>query len=144
MSEKNEIIQVDCIRNRIFTIRGKQVMLDNDLAELYNVSTGRINEQVERNIERFPQNFMFRLTEKEWANMMSQNAISCWGGRRKPPNVYTEQGVSSLSGVLKSETLICHFGASLKYLGKKWVAFSKMDLEAMAMIANLKNGGGDE
>ena len=90
MTEKNQIITINNIQNRIFTIRGKQVMLDSDLAELYDVSTGRLNEQVKRNIERFPQDFMFRLTEKEWANLISQNTISSWGGRRKLPNVFTE------------------------------------------------------
>jgi len=106
MTNKKQTIKINNIQNKIFTIRGKQVMLDSDLAELYNVSTGRLNEQVKRNIDRFPEDFMFRLTENEWKNLMSQNASSSWGGRRKLPNVFTEQGVSSLSGVLKSETAV--------------------------------------
>jgi len=100
------ILNEDHIRNRIFTIRGKQVMLDSDLAKLYEVSTSRLNEQVKRNIERFPEDFMFKLSQKEWQNLKSQNATSSWGGRRKPPNVFTEQGVSTLSGVLHSKTAI--------------------------------------
>jgi len=100
------ILNEEHIKNRIFTIRGKQVMLDSDLAKLYEVSTSRINEQVKRNIERFPNDFMFRLTNKEWENLKSQYATSSWGGRRKLPNVFTEQGISTLSGVLHSKIAI--------------------------------------
>jgi len=92
------------IKNKIHTIRGVQVMLDKDLAELYGVSTGRLNEQVKRNIERFPGDFMFQLDNRDiLENLMSQNAISRWGGTRKRPFVFTEQGVAMLSGVLKSK-----------------------------------------
>ena len=100
------IISEEQITNRIYTIRGKQVMLDSDLAKLYEVSTSRLNEQVKRNIERFPEDFMFKLTDKEWEILKSQNATSSWGGRRKLPNVFTEQGISTLSGVLHSKTAI--------------------------------------
>ena len=94
----------DRIENRIFLIRGVYVMLDSDLAEIYGVQTNRLNEQVKRNIERFPDDFMFRLTDKEWINLISQNATSsAHGGRRKLPFVFTEQGVAGLSGVLKSQ-----------------------------------------
>jgi len=103
---KKLIVNEEQIKNRIFTIRGKQVMLDSDLALLYEVSTSRLNEQVKRNIERFPEDFMFKLTNKEWENLKSQNATSSWGGRRKLPNVFTEQGISTLSGVLHSKTAI--------------------------------------
>jgi len=95
------------IKNLIYTIRDTQVMLDSDLANFYNVSTSRLNEQVKRNKERFPDDFMFQLTDNEWEtlkNLKSQNAISSWGGRRNLPFVFTEQGVAGLSGVLKSET----------------------------------------
>lgn len=90
------------IKNRIILVRNIQVILDCDIADLYGVSTGRLNEQVKRNLDRFPQDFMFQLTEKEFQNLISQNAISSWGGRRTLPFVFTEQGISSLSGVLKS------------------------------------------
>lgn len=106
MNTNNLIISEEHIKNVIYNIRGKQVMLDSDLAKLYEVSTSRLNEQVKRNIERFPEDFMFRLTEKEWKNLKSQNATSSWGGRRKLPNVFTEQGISTLSGVLNSKTAI--------------------------------------
>lgn len=81
-------------------------MLDEDLGKLYDVSTGRLNEQVQRNIERFPNDFMFQLTCEEANNLKSQNAISRWGGRRKRPYVFTEQGVAMLSGILRSKRAV--------------------------------------
>lgn len=102
----SKIVHIENIQQKIHLIRGKQVMLDSDLAELYGVSTGRLNEQVKRNIKRFPADFMFQLSEKEWENLISQNTTSRWGSRRKLPNVFTEQGISSLSGVLTSDMAI--------------------------------------
>src|SRR5258706_15988138 len=92
--------------SKIYWARNSKVMLDIDLAELYEVETRRLNEQVKRNIGRFPKDFMFHLTEKEWANLMSQNAISSWGGRRKMPFAFTEHGVLMLSSILNSERAI--------------------------------------
>ncbi len=77
-------------------------MLDEDLAELYEVRTKRLNEQVKRNIDRFPKDFMFQLTMEEFENLKSQYATSSWGGRRKPPYAFTEHGVLMLSTVLRS------------------------------------------
>ena len=112
------------IKSLIRVVRGQQVMLDSDLAILYGSTTGRLNEQVKRNIERFPDDFMFQLTKSEWnslksqfyffkstdnktdTNLISQNAISSWGGTRKMPNVFTRNGVGMLSSVLKSKTAI--------------------------------------
>ena len=94
------------IVTKIFFIRGQKVMLDEDLAELYQVSTKRLNEQVKRNIARFPTDFMFQLTEKEFQILKSQNATSSWGGRRKLPSAFTEHGVLMLSSVLSSERAI--------------------------------------
>lgn len=95
------------VRGLIYHIRGKAVMLDNDLAVLYRVPTGRLNEAVKRNARRFPEDFMFQLTQEEFKNLMSQIAISSsHGGRRKLPQVFTEQGVAMLSSVLNSETAI--------------------------------------
>jgi hypothetical protein len=94
------------ILNRIYVIRGMKVMLDEDLAEMYSVETKRLNEQVKRNIKRFPKDFMFTLTQKEFDNLKSQNATSSWGGRRKLPNAFTEQGVAMLSSVLSSDIAI--------------------------------------
>ncbi|MDY0315903.1 MAG: ORF6N domain-containing protein, partial [Bacteroidales bacterium] len=102
--EDKIIISQKEIENRIFYIRGVQVMLDNDLAEIYRVETRVLNQAVKRNIERFPEDFMFQLTEIEWKNLKSQNVMSSeHGGRRTLPFAFTEQGVSGLSAVLKSE-----------------------------------------
>ena len=94
------------VESLIRVIRGQQVMLDRDLAELYGVETRGLNEQVKRNIERFPEDFMFQLTSNEFDNLKSQIAISSWGGVRKLPYAFTEQGVAMLSGVLKSSTAV--------------------------------------
>lgn len=94
------------ILNKIYILRGQKIMLDVDLAEMYKVETRRLNEQVKRNINRFPKDFMFSLSEKEYENLMSQNAISSWGGRRKLPKAFTEQGVAMLSSVLNSDIAI--------------------------------------
>jgi len=84
--------------NRIYVVRGQKVILDEDLAQMYKVETRRLNEQVNRNFKRFPKDFMFTLTAKEYENLKSQNATSRkWGGRRKLPNAFTEQGVAMLS-----------------------------------------------
>ncbi len=94
------------IRQRIFWIRGLKVMLDHDLAALYNVPTHRLNEQVKRNLRRFPKDFMFQLTRKEFELLISQFAISRWGGRRTLPYAFTEQGIAMLSSVLHSQRAI--------------------------------------
>lgn len=94
------------IQPMIRVIRDQQVMLDSDLAALYGVETRRLNEQVRRNIERFPNDFMFQLRKDELDNLMSQNATSSWGGIRKLPYAFTEQGIAMLSSVLKSKTAV--------------------------------------
>ncbi len=100
------VIPNERILSRIFLVRGKKVILDIDLAELYQVSTMRLNEQVKRNSKRFPPDFMFQLTKEEYENLISQIAISSWGGSRKRPKVFTEQGVAMLSSVLNSDRAI--------------------------------------
>jgi len=128
------LIPIERIENRILLIRGEKVMLDKDLAEMYGVPTKRLNEQIKRNRERFPGDFMFQLTRMEAEflireglidndlksqfatsndkngqyklNLKSQNVTSSWGGRRKLPYVFTEQGVAMLSSVLKSKKAI--------------------------------------
>lgn len=94
------------IASKIYEIRNQKVMLDSDLAELYGVETRTMNQAVKRNESRFPKDFMFTLTSSEWENLKSQNVTSSWGGRRKLPKVFTEQGVAMLSSVLNSETAI--------------------------------------
>lgn len=98
------LIPVERIERRIYLIRGQKIMLDSDLAALYGVSTARLNQQVRRNIERFPPDFMFTLDMEEHARLMLQIATSNTGrgGRRKLPLVFTEQGVAMLSSALNS------------------------------------------
>lgn len=99
----NDLIE---IKNLIYEIRGYSVMLDSDLANLYEVSTKRLNEAVKRNITRFPNNFMFKLTREEWQILRSQIATFKNNIRKYPPYVFTEQGVAMLSSVLNSERAI--------------------------------------
>ena len=96
----------DAIRARILTIRGVQVMLDRDLAELYGVTTGALNQAVKRNMNRFPERFMFQLNKTEYADLKSQTVISSWGGSRSRPYAFTEQGIAMLSSVLRSESAV--------------------------------------
>jgi phage regulator Rha-like protein len=110
--QKNEIVlagsRYNDIKSKIFTIRTKQVMLDRDLAELYGVEKRALNQAVKRNIGRFPDRFMFQLTDTEVKNLnlKSQIVISSWGGARFQPYAFTEQGVSMLSAVLKSKQAV--------------------------------------
>jgi len=109
------LIPLERIESRIYLIRGQKVMLDNDLAELYGVETFNLNKAVKRNKKRFPDDFMFRLTQNEWqnlkfhsgiSNLKSHFVMSRWGGRRTLPYAFTEQGVAMLSSVLNSERAI--------------------------------------
>ena len=104
--KKDIAIPDSVVISKIYWVRNNKVMLDIDLAELYHVETRRLNEQVKRNLNRFPKDFMFQITEKEWTNLMSQNAISSWGGRRKLPFAFTEHGVLMLSSILNSDRAI--------------------------------------
>ncbi len=105
MSDKL-IIPDEVVISKIYYMRDQKVMLDSDLAELYEVETRVLNQQVKRNIDRFPEDFMFQLTEMEWETLKSQNATPSWGGRRKSPYVFTEHGVLMLSSVLNSKKAI--------------------------------------
>lgn len=104
--DKSLAIPDEVVMNKIYLIKNHKVMLDDDLAELYQVKTRRLNEQVKRNIDRFPEDFMFQLTQAEWENLKSQIATSSWGGRRKIPFAFTEHGVLMLSSVLNSDRAI--------------------------------------
>ena len=120
MPDKNQILAIERIQSLIYTIRGFQVMLDSDLAEMYQVETKYLNRAVKRNAKRFPLHFMFQLTDEEFENLRFQFVTSknklmpdlqkgdsnARGGRRYLPYAFTEQGVSMLSAVLKSETAI--------------------------------------
>jgi hypothetical protein len=96
----------DALVARIHFVRGQKVMLDRDLAQLYNVQTRDLNKAAKRNIRRFPPDFMFRLKTSETKNLMFQIGTSSWGGTRKLPYAFTEQGIAMLSSVLRSERAI--------------------------------------
>jgi len=106
MESNTEIITDEVVISKIYIIRNTKVMLDKDLAELYQVTTGNLNKAVSRNKSRFPEDFMFQLYEEEYKNLIFQNGISSWGGTRKLPYAFTEQGVAMLSGILHSERAI--------------------------------------
>ena len=140
MKDENTLIHIDetGITNLIYTIRGKQVMLDSDLASLYQVTTKRLNEQVSRNKNRFPAEFMFRLTKEEYENLRSQFATSsedyAHGGRRYMPYAFTEQGIAMLSAVIKSDIavkvsirIMNSFVEMRKFLFSNQQLFSRLD-----------------
>ena len=104
------MVDLQLIQSKIYEIRGHKVMINRDLAELYQVTTGNLNKSVQRNIKRFPSDFMFQLTKEEFdqlkTNLIFQNGISNWGGTRKLPYAFTEQGPAMLSGISNSDTAI--------------------------------------
>jgi phage regulator Rha-like protein len=103
-----ELVPNDSIEDAIYEVRGRKVMLDSDLADLYGVETRRLNEQVKRNTDRFPEDFVFQLTEEEWENLRSQIATSSsgHGGRRYPPFAFTEHGAVMLASVLNTPVAV--------------------------------------
>ena len=104
------MVDLQRIQSKIYEIRGHKVRINRDLAELYQVTTGNLNKSVQRNIKRFPSDFMFQLTKEEFdqlkTNLIFQNGISNWGGTRKLPYAFTEQGPAMLSGISNSDTAI--------------------------------------
>ncbi|HNW83006.1 MAG TPA: ORF6N domain-containing protein [bacterium] len=131
---ENELIKIDDIQSRIYTIRGMQVMIDSDLADFFGIETKRLNEQMKRNEARFPEGFCFQLDEKEIANLKSQNATSSWGGRRTKPFVFTEHGVVMLTTVLKSDPaikvsikIVTAFIAMRKFISENAQIFQRLD-----------------
>ncbi len=144
MVYNNGLIETE-IKNKIHSIRGLQVMLDSDLAELYHVEVRRLNEQVKRNSSRFPAQFMFQLTESEFHSLRSQFAISKGKGKHRKylPYVFTEQGVSMLSAVLRSKTaievsiqIINTFVAMRRFLSQNAGIFQRLDLVEKKQLEN--------
>jgi hypothetical protein len=140
---KNEVEKFDesIIRDRIFSVRGFQVMLDRDLAELYGVETKVLNQAVKRNKDRFPEKFCFLLNNREMQNLKSQFVTSSWGGKRKNSTVFTELGVAMLAGVLKSETavkisimIIEAFVAMRKFIQANGQIFQRLDRVELKQI----------
>jgi hypothetical protein len=122
MTHDKSVIPLDKIERRIFLIRGLKVMLSTDLAELYGVEPKVLVQAVKRNIERFPSDFMFQLTNQEVINLKSQIVTSSWGGmRRATPYAFTEQGVAMLSSVLRSKRAV------------------KVNIEIMRAFVHLRN-----
>jgi hypothetical protein len=99
-------MELELIKNSILDIRGKRVILDYELAKLYEVETKYLKRTVRNNLVRFPTDFMFELTSEEWNDLRCKNSTSSWGGQRYPPFAFTEQGVAMLSGLLNSKTAI--------------------------------------
>jgi hypothetical protein len=106
LPERKAVVPVERIERSILLIRGHKVMLDRDLAPMYGVTTGNLNKAVSRNLGRFPGDFMFSLTRKEFENLKFHSGTSSWGGTRKPPRAFTEQGVAMLSSVLRSQRAV--------------------------------------
>ncbi|MEK7297086.1 MAG: ORF6N domain-containing protein [Planctomycetota bacterium] len=103
---ESSMIPQQIIESKIYLLRGKKVMLDKDLAALYGVETFNLNKAVKRNIDRFPEDFMFQLNNEEFKNLIFHFGISSWGGTRKFPYAFTENGVAMLSSVLNSKRAI--------------------------------------
>lgn len=142
-----KILTSDYIQNCIHIVRGEQVILDRDLARLYQVDTSQLNRQVKRNIERFPEDFMFQLTKEEISDLKCQNGTSSWGGdRRALPHAFTEQGISMLAGLLRSEvainaniTIMRAFVAMRRFLSTNAGMFQRIErLEHHQMLTDQK------
>ena len=139
MSEDQNLVIIENreIQEMIYIIRGKQVMVDSDLAELYKVTTGNLNKAMKRNLSRFPEHFCFQLTEPEYENLRFQNGTSSsnnnYGGRRYMPYVFTEQGIAMLSAVLKSDVAV---DVSIKIMNS-FVEMRKFFLSNKEMFARL-------
>ena len=133
------------VQSLIHLIRGERVILDRDLALLYGVEVAQLNRQVKRNIERFPEDFMFQLTNQEVTNLRCQNGISSWGGDRYLPHAFTEEGVAMLSGLLRSPVAIkvniqimrafVYMKNTLSALNETTLRQDKLELE----VENLRN-----
>jgi hypothetical protein len=131
MGRVRRLVPRETIEGRILLMRGEKVMLDSDLAKLYGVPTRRLNEQVRRNRDRFPDDFMFQLTSQEAAALRSQDVTSKQGrgGRRYAPLVFTEQGVAMLSSVLHSERAVrVNIEVMRAFVRLRAMAFSYKDL----------------
>ena len=133
-----ELIPREIIENKIFIIRGYKVLLDKDLARLYGVDTRVLNQGVKRNLDRFPDDFMFQLTKEEFSDLISQNVTSSWGGTRKLPYAFTEHGVAMLSSILNSKKAIAINIQIMRLFNKlRTMAIEHKDLRDE--IINLKN-----
>ena len=130
---------IQTIQSKIYEIRGQRVMLDFDLAAMYGVETRALNQAVKRNIERFPEDFMFQLTKGELEILKSQIVISSWGGTRKLPYAFTENGVAMLSSVLRSSLAIqVNIGIMRAFTEFRRMAVSLPSFNTSADVAQLR------
>jgi len=129
------------IQQKIYVIRGEKVMLDFDLAALYDVETKALNQAVKRNSARFPEDFMFQLTPKEYNSLKSQIVTSSWGGTRKLPFAFTEHGITMLAGILRSEKAISiNIIIVRAFIALRQVAVQYKELaEKLAVLENSNN-----
>ena len=145
-------MEIELIKQSIHEIRGKKVILDFDLAKMYQVETKRLKESVRRNIRRFPEDFMFELSTEEWVILRTQFATSSWGGQRYNPYAFTEQGVAMLSSVLNSEiaidiniaivrafVMIRQFALTYQELNEKLIALEKKHNQKFTDIDQVLN-----
>ncbi len=136
--------ELEVIQKKIYEIRGKKVMIDKDLAELYHVTTSNLNKAVQRNIKRFPSDFMFQLNKEEFeelkTNLIFQNGTSSWGGTRKLPYAFTEQGLAMLSGVLNSDVAIYVNINIMRAFVAVRELISNQPLERMSVLENQMKG----
>ena len=145
-------MEIELIKQSIHEIRGKKVILDFDLAKMYQVETKRLKESVRRNIRRFPEDFMFELSAEEWVILRTQFATSSWGGQRYNPYAFTEQGVAMLSSVLNSEiaidinisimrafVMIRQFALTYQELNEKLIALEKKHNQKFTDIDQVLN-----
>ena len=133
-------MEVQIIQQKIYEIRGQRIMLDFDLAELYEVETRVLKQAVKRNMERFPVDFMFELTPAEFRNLRSQFVTSSWGGARYPPFAFTEHGVAMLSGVLNGAKAIeTHISIIRAFIALRHFArpYSELSQKIAALEAKL-------
>ena len=138
-------MELQIIQNKIYEIRGQNVMLDSDLAELYEVETKVLNQGVKRNSTRFPEDFMFQLTDNEYINLRTQivtSSLSNYGGQRYNPYVFTEQGVAMLSSVLRSEKAVqVNIAIMRTFVAIRQYAFGYKDLkEKIEQIESIHGG----
>ena len=131
-------MELAVIQSRIYEVRGVKVMLDKDLAALYQVEVRALNQAVKRNMKRFPPDFMFQLTKEEWENLKSHFVTSNWGGVRKLPYAFTEQGLAMLSGVLNSDLAIeVNIGIMRAFVAIRQKELEEASEETMAAINDL-------
>jgi len=146
--DESGLIKYEAIQSRIYTIRGLQVMIDRDLASLYDVETRTLNQAVKRNSERFPDEYCFALNDEEFSNWKSQIVMSNEDrmGLRRPPYAFTEQGVAMLSAVLRSETavkvsiqIINAFVTMRRFIAANALIFQRLDtLETKQLVTDKK------